>query len=115
MSLSCATCKSTNVQKLSLAYQNGLSDINGTQKTSGVGISRRGLGFGSSRSKFNGTQQSALSQKASPPLKERVIKNAFIHLAMAFIATPFVALLIFSNEIVSGVAILLYLAFAIHD
>ena len=112
MPISCATCQSENVQKLSLVYQNGLSDLSGTQTAVGIGIGRGGLGVGSGRSKIKGTQQSSLSQKASPPFKKRVIRNAFIHLAITFLVVPMIMVSLFNNTAAS-ISVVIYAVFAI--
>ena len=70
MTLACPKCSTTEVRKLSLIYNEGLSTIH-TQSTSfGSGVSRGGMGFGSASTSTHGQQQTALSKQAAPPKKK---------------------------------------------
>jgi len=79
MPIMCSSCQSDNAQKLSMVYENGISSIDGHATTGGVGAGRGGLGVGVARSKVRGTQQTALSKKAAPPVKKRLIRNAIFY------------------------------------
>jgi hypothetical protein len=74
MSIACPKCTSTEVRKLSLIYNEGLSIIN-TQTTSfGSGVSSGGgMAFGSSSGSTTGHQQTMLSKQAAPPSKKHWI------------------------------------------
>jgi len=74
MSLTCPKCSDQNTQRLSLAFESGISDV--TTRTSGaaVGIGRGGIGIGIGSSKNKGTSQTALSQRAAPPKKSSYLK-----------------------------------------
>lgn len=68
---SCPSCQSTNVRKLSVVYEEGLStiDLSSATKTVGAGVSPSGLGVGIAKSHgvTAGIQQTELSKKATPP------------------------------------------------
>ena len=74
MNLACPKCASTEVRKLSMIYNEGLSIIN-TQTTSfGSGVtSGGGMAFGSSSGATTGQQQTMLSKQAAPPSKKHWI------------------------------------------
>jgi hypothetical protein len=57
----CASCKSENIQKLSLAYMAGSSEIQGV----GLGV---GMGGGVGLGTGMGTSQTLLSKRAAPPM-----------------------------------------------
>lgn len=78
----CSSCQSDNVQKLSLAYESGISDVN--TKTKGVSFGGGGLNFGGAKTK--GTSQTALSKRTAPPRKYSYIKPLLIGLLASFIA-----------------------------
>ena len=74
MNLACPKCTSTEVRKLSLIYNEGLSIINTVSQGTGVAMgSGGGMAFGSSSSHTTGRQQTALSKQASPPDKKHWI------------------------------------------
>lgn len=63
----CPYCQSENIQSYNIAYAGGFSNVNGV--TTGVGIGaggRVGVGIGNTV----GTQQTALSMMAKPPMKK---------------------------------------------
>jgi hypothetical protein len=72
--LSCPSCKSEATQKLSLIFENGLSDVNTTSRSVGIGIGRGGLAVGGGKTKTEGTSQTAASQRAAPPAKKPYLK-----------------------------------------
>ncbi len=73
-SFHCPNCGSADTQKSSLAYENGLSDINTRSTTLGLFSGRGGLGLGAGRTKTKGSAQTKLSQKTAPPAKKRYVK-----------------------------------------
>ncbi len=79
MSAICQSCQSDNIQKLSLVYEGGLTQLDGKQSGVGVGIGAGGLGFGLGSSKLKGVNQSMLSKRAAPPAKKRMIRNAIFY------------------------------------
>lgn len=73
--IQCQGCGSEHVQKFSIVYDGGLSDINAKEAGMGLGIGAGGLGLGAGSSKIKGSHQSRLSQKAAPPEKKKVVKH----------------------------------------
>ena len=70
----CPYCQSENIQSYNIAYAGGFSNVNGV--TTGVGIGaggRVGVGIGNTV----GTQQTALSMMAKPPMKKSIGKYIF--------------------------------------
>lgn len=92
MDFFCPSCKSDNIQRLSVIYEGGLSDINTKSKGTAIGFGRGGIGVGVGSSKTTGTSQTAASQRAAPPPKKRYLKpllvifGAFM-LLMLFVGT----------------------------
>ena len=67
--LDCTACQSRQTKRLSVVYEQGLSNINTASNTGGMGLGFGGLGVGIARSRTRGVSQTALSQKAAPPAK----------------------------------------------
>ncbi len=78
MELTCTSCKSDNIQRLSVVYEGGLSDVNTKTKGTAIGFSRGGAGIGFGRSKTKGTSQTAASKRAAPPQKIPYVWPLFI-------------------------------------
>ncbi len=55
--------------KVSLAYEQGLSEYEGQSHSRGLSLGSAGLGFWGGRSKTTGTVQTRLSGRPSPPTK----------------------------------------------
>lgn len=74
MQLSCPQCNSTDLKKLSLAYEEGISHINARTRLRGVVIGSNGpdvvIGTGSTK----GIQQTAAARAVAPPTKWSYIK-----------------------------------------
>lgn len=65
-SFACPHCQSTEIQRFSVAYQSGISQIN--TKTAGIGMSLSGkVGIGGAQTK--GQSQTELSRTTAPPKK----------------------------------------------
>lgn len=79
----CPHCGSEQIQRYSIAYTNGISDVTAT--TTGVGISSGGV-LGVGGAKTSGTAQTALSQSVAPPSKYSYLRELFI----AFVVIPIV-------------------------
>ena len=69
MELRCPQCNSTDLKKLSLAYEEGISHINARSRLRGVVVGSDGpdLVVGSGATK--GIQQTAISKAAAPPTR----------------------------------------------
>ena len=73
-SLACTQCGSTEVRRLSMIYEEGLSQ-SASQSQTAFG----GAGFGTTASTFStGVSQTALSKKAAPPTKKHTILWAML-------------------------------------
>jgi hypothetical protein len=111
--IQCQGCGSESVQKLSMVYDSGLSDINAKEGGVGVGFGSGGIGIGFGSSKIKGSNQSRLSQKAAPPEKKRAIKHFAIWGIGLFIVPPVVvSVLGWDSSIAQLLTVLLYLAAA---
>lgn len=94
--LACPSCKSDATQKLSIVFENGISDVNTTSRSVGLGVGRGGLALGGAKIKTEGTSQTAASQKAAPPAKKPYLKPLLYIFAAMIIAS------IFLNGLVLG-------------
>lgn len=111
--IQCQSCGSENVQRLSIVYDGGLSEINAKESGSGIGFGSGGLGVGFGSSKIKGSNQSRLSQKAAPPEKKRVIKHFAIWGIGLFLVPPVVvSVLGWDSSIAQLLTLLLYLGAA---
>lgn len=73
---SCPNCKSTDLRKLSLAYQEGISQINARTRLRGVVVGSDGPDLVVGSGKTKGIQQTAASKTAGPPIKWSYVKLA---------------------------------------
>lgn len=87
--LTCEACKSENIQKLSLVYEGGLTQLKGSQTGIGFGIGGDGGAIGIGSSKLKGTNQSVLSKKAAPPSRKKPFKVGFFYLLGAWLVYQF--------------------------
>ena len=69
MDLRCPKCNSTDLKKVSLAYQEGLYRSESRSRLRGVVVGGGGPDMVVGRTTTQGSQQSALSRKLSPPVK----------------------------------------------
>ena len=69
MDLRCPNCESTNLKKISLAYQEGTYHINSRTRIRGLLFAGGGPGALVGGATTRGSQQSALSKRLSPPSK----------------------------------------------
>ena len=67
--MECSVCHSTNLVKLSLAFEQGLSDYQGQSRSRGLFAGTGGLGLWGGRTTSAGTSQTRLSARLSPPTK----------------------------------------------
>ena len=67
--MECSVCHSTNLVKVSLAYEQGLSEHQGESRSRGLFAGTRGLGLWGGRTTSTGTSQTRLSARLSPPTK----------------------------------------------
>jgi hypothetical protein len=104
--LNCPTCNSDATQRLSVIFEHGISDINTSSNTSGIGLGRGGLGLGLAKTKTRGTAQTAMSLKASPPPKKRLLKP----LGYIFLVYFVLSLFLGHNQVLAGLAGTLWIA-----
>src|SRR5580658_44618 len=67
--MECSVCRSTNLVKVSLAYEQGLSEYKGRSRSRGLSLGTGWLGLWGGRAKTTGTVQTRLSVRLSPPTK----------------------------------------------
>ena|SRR5438876_41746 len=94
MDLRCPECNSTDLKKVSLAYQEGLFRTKGRTRLRAavIGASGPDLVVGTATTK--GTQQTELSKRLSPPKKWSYLK-----LVVWFAVVSFVALVVYINSV----------------
>ena len=69
----CPNCQTVNVQKLSMAYENGVSVSIINTKNVGIGVAGGKLGVGLGHSGGTSTTKTELSKKLEPPEKKSMI------------------------------------------
>lgn len=69
MELRCPQCNSTDLKKLSLAYQEGISRVKARTRPRGVVVGSDGPDLIVGSGTTQGIQQSAISEAAAPPTK----------------------------------------------
>ena len=74
MDLRCPKCNSTDLKKVSLAYEEGLFRSEGRTRLRAVAVGSGGPDLVVGRAATQGTQQSALSKKLTPPVKWSYLK-----------------------------------------
>jgi hypothetical protein len=73
--MECSVCQSTNLVKVSLAYEQGLSEYKGRSRSHGLSLGTGGLGLWGGRGKTRGAFQTRLSARLSPPGKRSYWKT----------------------------------------
>ncbi len=73
--MECSVCQSTNLIKISLAYEQGLSEYKGRSRSHGLSLGTGGLGLWGGRAKTKGTFQTRLPARLSPPIKRSYWKS----------------------------------------
>lgn len=69
MDLHCPNCNSTDLKKISLAYEEGLSRLNARTRIRGVVVGSDGPDLVVGRATTKGTQQTEISKTLTPPKK----------------------------------------------
>jgi hypothetical protein len=72
--LHCPNCKSTNIKKVSLAYQEGLQHVSTRTRLRGVVVGSDGPDVVVGRANTRGTQQTEISKALTPPRKWSYLK-----------------------------------------
>ena len=116
MDFRCPNCNSTDLTKLSLAYQQGISHVSGRTRLHGVVVGSDGpdLVVGSGTTK--GIQQTAASKAVAPPTKWSYIKltgwSVLLFLALGWIV--FYANTVATNsQTVASVPLVVYTTLAV--
>jgi hypothetical protein len=84
--MQCSKCNSENTQRLEVVYEGGTQTISTTSHSAGAGIGGT-LGIGGVRTTTNGTSQSTLASKASPPAKQKFSWSIILALIGFFVFT----------------------------
>ena len=74
MDLRCPKCNSTDLKKVSLAYEEGLFRSEGRTRLRAVAVGSGGPDLVVGRATTRGTEKSALSKKLTPPVKWSYLK-----------------------------------------
>jgi hypothetical protein len=74
MNLCCPQCNSSDLKKVSLAYQEGLYRVNTQTRITGFLIGSDGLDIFTARARTRGLQQTEMSKLLSPPVKWSYLK-----------------------------------------
>jgi hypothetical protein len=74
MDLRCPKCNSTDLKKISLAYEEGLFRSEGRTRLRAVAVGTGGPDLVVGRATTRGTEKSALSKKLTPPAKWSYLK-----------------------------------------
>ena len=74
MDLQCPNCRSTDLKKVSLAYQEGLQHVSARTRLRGVVVGSDGPDVVVGRAKTKGTQQTEISKALTPPRKWSYVK-----------------------------------------
>jgi len=77
MDLRCPKCNSTDLKKVSLAYQEGLYRTDARTRLSAALVGGNGPDLVVGRATMRGSQQSAVSKTLSPPVKWSYLKVLF--------------------------------------
>ena len=85
MDLRCPKCSSTDLKKVSLAYQEGLFHVNARTRMLGLLFASGGPDVMVGRATTSGVQQSALSKSLSPPTKRSYLKLILWSAAISFV------------------------------
>lgn len=105
MDFICPSCKSDNIQRLSVVFEGGLSDINTKSVGPALGVGRGSMGVGVGASRTTGTSQTAASQRAAPPAKKRYLKPLLAIFGVYFLSSIFIAIQSNSNILASLLSI----------
>jgi len=86
MDLRCPKCSSTDLKKVSLAYQEGLFHVNARTRMLGLLFASGGPDVMVGRATTSGVQQSALSKSLAPPTKWSYLKLILWSGVISFVA-----------------------------
>jgi hypothetical protein len=114
--LQCPNCKSTNLKKVSLAYQEGLLHVSTRTRLRGVVVGSDGPDLVVASGTTNGIQQTAISRMVAPPRK-RSYKRLVGWSVLAFLAAGWIVFyantVVTNSQTVSSVALTVYTVLAV--
>jgi hypothetical protein len=111
MDLHCPKCNSTDLKKVSLAYQEGLFRVATRTRMLGFLFASGGADVMVGRATTTGVQQSALSKSLAPPSKWSYLKLILWTAAISFVAlVAYVRVVMTSPPPVSSLPVKLYVA-----
>ena len=113
MDLRCPKCSSTDLKKVSLAYQEGLFHVDTRTRMLGFFFASGGPDVMVGRAATTGVQQSALSKSLVPPTKWSYLKLILWSGAISFVALiTYVRVVMTSPPPVSSLPVKIYFAVA---
>jgi hypothetical protein len=111
--IQCQSCGNENVQRLSVVYEGGMSEINAKESGMGVGLGSGGVGIGLGSSRIKGNNQSLLSKKAAPPDKKKTFKHFLIWgIGLFIVPAVFVSVFDWNSSLAQFLVVVSYLALA---
>src|ERR1700731_3703091 len=109
MGLRCPKCSSTDLKKVSLAYQEGLFRVDTRTRMLGLLFASGGPDVMVGRATTTGVQQSALSKNLAPPTKWSYLKLILWSAAISFVAlVAYVRVVMTSPPPVSSLPVKIY-------
>jgi hypothetical protein len=113
MDLRCPKCSSTDLKKVTLAYQEGLFHVDTRTRMLGLLFASGGPDVLVGRATTRGVQQSALSKSLVPPTKWSYLKLVLWSAAISFVALiAYVRVVMTSPPPVSSLPVKIYAAVA---
>lgn len=113
MDLRCPKCSSTDLKKVSLAYQEGLFRVDTRTRMLGFLFASGGPDVMVGRATTSGVQQSALSKSLAPPTKWSYLKLVLWSATISFVAlVSYVRVVMTSPPPVSSLPVKIYVAVA---
>ena len=113
MDLRCPKCSSTDLKKVSLAYQEGLFHVNTRTRMLGLLFANGGPDIMVGRATTRGVQQTAVSKSLVPPTKWSYLKLILWSAAISFVAlVAYVRVVMTSLPPVSSLPVKIYVVVA---
>ena len=116
MNLQCPNCNSSDLQKVSLAYQKGIARVNTRTRLRGVMVGSDGPDLIVGRATTQGIQQTALSKIIAPPVKWSYAKligwSILVFLAAGWLVF-YVNTVTTKSQTVSSLALTVYVILAL--
>jgi hypothetical protein len=113
MDLRCPKCNSTDLKKVSLAYQEGLFHVDTRTRIRGFLFASGGPDVLVGRATTRGVQQTALSKSLRPPTKWSYLKLVVSSVGVSFVAlVAYIRVVMTSPPPVSSLPVNLYAVFA---